>query len=162
MDKQERERQREAVKTLAIAVGVREAARQLGINQNTVRQWSSRFKWFKQPDSIPVPPTITKQNGLSITSVTKPSEALRIALEDDSRTTKLGLSKAARRAAETFQGMTGAGVIKRAKQLKEVTGTAAQIHNWEGQHGSSNLDINVLAGGRAMIQVVQGPGAVSE
>lgn len=137
---------------LVTSIGYKQASQQTNIKEATLRQWAKRFNWN----------SVVPHSQATVTTVTKPSDALRIVLEDDSRTTKLGLSKAARRAAETFQGLTGASVIKRAKQLKEVTGTAAQIHNWEGQHSSSNLDINVLAGGRAMIQVVQGPGAVSE
>ena len=74
---------REAVKTLAVAVGVRKAARQLGLNQNTVRQWSSRYNWFKSP---PQPP---KQS--DVTTVTKsPSNALADTLRDHNNATRLG------------------------------------------------------------------------
>lgn len=67
----QRQVSREAVKTLAIAVGVREAARQLGLPEPTVQSWSRRDKWFAQP---PLPPTITNPNSASIASKT-PSAA---------------------------------------------------------------------------------------
>lgn len=39
---------REHVKLIAFQVGVREAARQLGLNEDTVMQWSKREKWSEQ------------------------------------------------------------------------------------------------------------------
>src|SRR5205814_9139794 len=39
---------REAVLALAVSIGVRAAARELGINEDTVRQWSKREKWFPE------------------------------------------------------------------------------------------------------------------
>lgn len=62
---------RESVKTLAIAVGVREAARQLGLSEDRVRQWSSRDGWFKAPQT---PTTVLNRN--HVTNVTKtPADA---------------------------------------------------------------------------------------
>lgn len=60
---------REAVKTLAIAIGVREAAAKLGLNPNTVLSWSRRGKWFAP---TPQPP---KQSD-AITARKAPSQVL--------------------------------------------------------------------------------------
>jgi hypothetical protein len=78
---------REAVKTLAIAVGVREAARQMSIPEATVQAWSARFGWFE--DKItPKPPHLQPA-----TVATKPSQALNNVLESRKQRTRLNLTK---------------------------------------------------------------------
>ena len=41
-----------AVRVLAVAVGVREAARQMGISQDAVRQRSKREGWMASPKAV--------------------------------------------------------------------------------------------------------------
>jgi hypothetical protein len=41
-----------AVRVLAVAVGVREAARQMGISQDAVRQRSKREGWMSSPKTV--------------------------------------------------------------------------------------------------------------
>lgn len=142
---------REAVKVLAIAVGVREAARRLGLKESRVQQWSSRDQWFKQPDPVQLPPTVTKNN---VTTVTKPSQVLADVLKQRSNKTKLHLSKyvldASKRAEQSK------GELKHAKAVKEVARTASLIHSWQEKDQSTGpLNLNLL-GGRALIQINQG------
>lgn len=142
VDKEQREAQREAVKTLAIAVGVREAARQLGLNEDRVRQWSSRGKWF-MTEPKPQPPTVTRND---VTTVTKPSQALSDMLNDDNEQTKLSLSKGIRKAAEHIKGQAGSTLFKSAKNMKEVVGAASQLHQWEAKSDvHQDIHIGVMA-----------------
>lgn len=136
---------RGAVRVLATAVGVREAARQLGLSQCRVLQWSKRGNWFKTPP-LPQPPTVTRNH---VTTVISPAESLKNQLEDDSRVTRLGLSKAAKAAAETFSKANGQSVIKQAKQLRDITSTASTLHGWEERTagGALNLNLGIVLGG---------------
>jgi hypothetical protein len=59
-----------AVRVLAVAVGVREAARQMGISQDAVRQRSKREGWMASPKTLPQralakPATSVSPNALS-------------------------------------------------------------------------------------------------
>lgn len=116
---------REEVKTLAIAVGVREAARQLGLAETRVLQWSKRGEWFKP---TPQPP---RQS--DVITVISPSDALRTTLTERSNKTKLGLSKAAMRAAEHFGEQDPEWLIteKAAMSAKHWAATASTVHGWE-------------------------------
>jgi hypothetical protein len=67
-------------------------------------------------------------------------------LADDDRATKIGLSKAARKAAERLSRYSGEKVIGKAKQLREIAGAASTVHGWESAKGSG---VNVL--GQAVI-----------
>lgn len=143
---------REEVKLLAISVGVREAARKLGIPEPTVQSWSARGKWFKQPE---MPITARQKQGATIATI-QPAEALIIQLRDDSEQTKLSLSRSVRRGAKALEAMPDIVPFTAADKVKHLVGAASQLHGWEQSKESGHLDINVLAAGRAMIQVVQG------
>jgi hypothetical protein len=119
---------REAVKTLAIAVGVRKAARQLGLKEATVCKWSERGKWFKSP---PQPP---KQSDVS-TVIKSPSNALADTLREHSEQTKLGMATAARKAAKHAAKMTPVQVIRASRGLKNVTEIAEKVHGWNAGTG---------------------------
>jgi hypothetical protein len=126
---------REAVKTLAIAVGVRKAARQLGLKEDTVCKWSERGKWFKPP---PLPP----QQAVSTVSKS-PSNALADTLREHSEQTKLGMATAARTAAKHAANMTPVQVLNVSRDLKNVTDIAEKVHGWNQQGGrSTNVFVN--------------------
>jgi DNA-binding transcriptional regulator YiaG len=68
---------REEIKQLATNVGVRQAARDLGIPEATVQAWSARGKWFKNPDK---PLTVIQKQGATIATKT-PSKVLQNTLQ---------------------------------------------------------------------------------
>ena len=115
---------------LALSIGVRKAARQLGLKHNTVLSWSKRDKWFADPQK---PSTIAKQNGNAISAIKSPSNALADTLREHSQETKLGLSTAARRAAVYAARMTPVRVIRSSRGLKNVTEIAEKVHGWNAQ-----------------------------
>jgi hypothetical protein len=88
-----------AVRVLAVAVGVREAARQMGISENAVRQRSKREGWITSTKvasqrALAKPVTSVSPNALS------PADALANVFSERKHRTKLGLSKYAAEAAE--------------------------------------------------------------
>jgi hypothetical protein len=104
-----------AVRVLAVAVGVREAARQMGISQDAVRQRSKREGWMASPKTIAQralakPVTSVSPNALS------PAHALANVFSERKHRTKLGLSKytaeAAEQAAEYRDKLGIAGKVK--------------------------------------------------
>ncbi len=139
----------EAVKTLVIALGVRPAARQLNLAEPTVQRWSAKYGWLKQPEPTPIPLSIRPT-----TVTTKPADALKNALADDSKATRLSLSRAARKAAQTLEEAPGAVVIKQAQNMRHVAATAAQVHSWDQQRSSSGpVTLNIMAD-NAAVQVL--------
>lgn len=59
---------REQVRMLVVSVGCSEAARQTGINLNTVLQWSARFGWLKALQVKPVLPASMQQPAIGVIS----------------------------------------------------------------------------------------------
>lgn len=138
----------EAVKTLCVAIGVRKAARQLGLPESTVKSWSTRGKWFLQPPCVQQPPTVEKILKPLASSASTPSNSLANSLADDSSVTRLKLSKAARKAATRFAGRSGDQIIKDSQALRHVTVVASTVHGWEENKGAGlSLQLGVFVGG---------------
>src|SRR5439155_8408651 len=95
--------------------------------------------------------TVIKQNGESVTSVTKPSEALAKILLKDNRETKIGLSRYARKQAKA---LSEKGKLKDHHAFRNITAGASQLHGWEETKGKSNVEFKILnAGGNVSLTV---------
>lgn len=92
---------------LVLAVGVRPAARQLGISEDTVADWSRQGKWLAgtrpTPATIRPPASMVSPSSPSIT----PADALAATLADRHKRTKLGLSAWAASSSEHLSTLTG-------------------------------------------------------
>jgi hypothetical protein len=137
----------ESVRTLAIQIGVREAARQLGLNENTVRQWSSRNQWFKQPT---LPPTHNQNK--AVTSVTsKPGDVLLETLAELKGQTKLSLARSAARMAKDCEELP----VKHAKLAHTVAQTYGIVHEIGENKGQAQFTLNVLNMGSLQVNADQ-------
>lgn len=134
---------RDAVKTLAIAVGVREAARRCGLSEDRVRQWSCREAWFK---ALPAPDSVRTQRGevLHVTTVTKPSDSLASILATDSEHTRIGFSTAARRVAEHVAKQRPSKVLKDSQGIRNIADVASKVHGWHVDQAAQGPTLNML------------------
>jgi hypothetical protein len=118
-----------AVRVLAVAAGVREAARQMGISQDAVRQRSKREGWMASPKTV-------AQRALAkpVTSVSpgalSPAHALANVLQEHERETKLSLARSARRMAKDAEQAT----LRESPYVPQ--GSAGSVdHAWMGETG---------------------------
>ena len=65
-------------------------------------------------------------------------------LAEDSRATRIGLSAAARRAAETLAKMPGSKVIKHAQAHRHMTASSSVLHSWDEKGNPIPFTLNVL------------------
>jgi hypothetical protein len=120
---------RESIKTLVIAHGVAEAHRLTGIPLGTIKAWSARYRWLKnKPDPI-VQPLCNRS----------PADALATTLQADNEQTKLGLSKAARKAAKHAERMTPVQVLNVSRGLKNVAEIAEKVHGWNNSARTTSV-----------------------
>jgi hypothetical protein len=90
----------EAVRVLALAVGVREAARRMGLEQSTVTMRSMREGWLRDlPRSSRLPPTVLQP---VVAVVKSPAAALSDVLREDGAATRLGHSRFHRKISENL------------------------------------------------------------
>jgi hypothetical protein len=156
----------EAIRTAAVAVGVREAARQHGADLSPdelkrfterVMRRSSRQGWIKEKNAIVTQVALSKvDKAVSFQSRAKPLSAqVRMSAESVSRTiadlghrTKHGLAKAAAKAADTFAKQPGRQIIKQSKAFRDITASSSQIHAWESDRRSGlTVNFGVAIGG---------------
>jgi hypothetical protein len=148
-----------AVRVLAVAVGVREAARQMGISQDAVRQRSKREGWMTS-----VKATTQRALAKPVTTVSpdvlSPADALANVFSERRDRTKLGLSKYAAEAAERAGESDGNLALSR--NVRDV----AAVHStlWPEDHNERGiLNIGILTGAIPVYraetgEVLSGPG----
>ncbi len=125
---------KEAVRLLAIEYGVREAARKMGLNEDTVCQWSRRFDWF------PVSP---KSNDVrAVSSVSRPGDVLASELATHENTTRLRLAKYASNAAAAIH--KSVHPTRYTKQARDLASVMATVHRQDEGKGSTTFSLNVL------------------
>jgi hypothetical protein len=125
----------EAVRVLAIAVGVREAARQMGLQEDAVRQRSSREKWLQRTEQQ-LPPTVTPR---AVTGVTKAGDAAISALESLGSRSRLLVAKGLLRGSKTIAKLPGEDILNRANEIKSHVGSLKEVHSWAGSEQSNTL-----------------------
>jgi len=127
------------LRAAAVAIGIRRAARQAAQDlppdeqerfvQRAMKRCSRR-KWLVKAQQDKAEAVVTSPTALSA-NVRKGSDVLSEVLAEDSRATRIGLSAAARKAAETLAKMPGSKVIKHAQAHRHMTASAGQLHGWD-------------------------------
>jgi len=140
----------EAVKVLAMAVGVREAARRMNLPEATVQARSAREGWMQDiPRSQPLPPTMRQ----TATGATKPSVAYAEILKEDNRETRLDHSRAARKVARHVANLEPEEVLQIMPSVLQNIKGAALVHGWStGNNGQPSVRLDLIAnsGGTAL------------
>lgn len=134
------------VKTLALAIGVREAARQLEISEEAVMKRCSREGWLREQREI----VEVQQTAIAEKRVRQGLSATVRTAADVMKTwdgeTRFDLAKGLRAGAATVADMDGQEVLMAAQQVNTLVKSAALVHGWSVNiTGSVRLD--VLASG---------------
>jgi hypothetical protein len=145
------------LRAAAVAIGIRQAARQAAHDlppdererfiQRAMKRCSQE-KWLAKSQQDKADAVATSPSALSA-NVRKGSDVLSEVLAEDSRATRIGLSAAARKAAEAFANMPGTKVIKHAQAHRHMTASASALHSWDDKGNLipftlNNLTINSL------------------
>jgi hypothetical protein len=136
----------EQVRTIALAVGVREAARQFGIQEDTVKKWSSREGWFAEKAEKEQ----LVQRAIEMKRISQGlSPIVPTAAEILKRTgpnTRAKLSIAVEKQAEHLAVMDPEELVVAAQTVTTVINGAAKLHSWAITVGGS-VRLDVLASG---------------
>jgi hypothetical protein len=140
------------LRAAAVAIGIRQAARQAAQDlppdeqerfvQRAMKR-CSRQKWLTKSQQDKAQAVVTSPTALSA-NVRKGSDVLSEVLAEDNRATRIGLSAAARKAAETLAKMPGSKVIKHAQAHRHVTASSSVLHSWDDKGNPIPFTLNVL------------------
>ena len=103
----------------------------------------SREKWLVKSQQDKADAVLMAPSALSA-NVRNGADVLSEVLAEDSRETRIGLSAAARKAAETFAKMPGSKVIKHAQAHRHMTASAGALHAWDDKGNPVPFTLNVL------------------
>jgi len=141
------------LRAAAVAVGIRQAARQAARDlppdeqerfvQRAMKR-CSREKWLAKAQQDKADALVMSPTALSA-NVRKGSDVLSDVLAEDSRETRISLSAAARKAAETFANMPGTKVIKHAQAHRHMTASSSVLHSWNDKGNQVPFTLNVLS-----------------
>jgi hypothetical protein len=140
------------LRAAAVAIGIRRAARQAAQDlppdeqerfiQRAMKR-CSRQKWLAKSEQDKADAVLTSPTALSA-NVRNGSDVLSEVLAEDSRETRIGLSAAARKAAETLAKMPGSKVLKHAQAHRHMTASASQLHSWDDKGNRVPFTLNML------------------
>ncbi len=122
---------KESVRMLAIEIGVRPAARQLGLDEDRVCQWSHRGNWF------PAQPDVQRS---TVSTVSKPGDVLLRELQTHERETRLSLARSARKLAIEAESAE----LGQSSHVLNVAKTAGIVHKWNDEKQNVSFSLNVL------------------
>ena len=136
------------LRAAAVAIGIRPAARQAAHDllpdeqerfvQRAMKR-CSRGKWLAKAQQDKADAIVTCPGALSA-NVRNGADVLSDVLAEDSRETRLALSKAALRSARKVKSVP----VRTAKELRDLTAAASQIGEWDKLGGEGKITLNVL------------------
>src|SRR6516165_6457194 len=124
---------RDKAKPYVLLLGVREAARQLGLNEDTVSAWSARYHWLKDHrEAI----ANSKKNYLQAAASSSPNT-----LSVYSKNTKLSLAVATNKAAKKLSKLPATKLVRpdMSVSVKNYTSTASVLHDWQQEQAGSGV-----------------------
>lgn len=132
---------KEKAKLLTIAVGPREAARQLGLKEDTVCYWSAEYGWAK--DAQTAQNAVLKKydkQGVKAASSKSPSDIL---LHLGPKSKLLG-AKVGHSMLKSISKEKGLQQVALAQPFSQVVGSLSKIHSWDAQAPSlTQVNVNL-------------------
>ena len=141
---------KDEVRMLVMALGVREAARKLELNENTVLTWSRDGKWLAHLKEKPLVPSFPLSMQRAISTIS-PVDAMAATLSDRHKRTKLGLSKWAAKSSEHLASLDGEEALAASQPAVAVATVMGKV--WP-EKAEGPMRLSVFAhGGNVQVDV---------
>lgn len=141
----------EAVKTLAAVVGVREAARQMGLSEEQVKKRCTREGWLSTPEArIANQRAVAMRTGKSEpvpSSPMSPSALVNAEIASLGGKSRLSLARGIAKAASHVETMDGQEILLDSQNVKAIAQTADLVHGWKDAAPQVKIRLDVLSGG---------------
>jgi hypothetical protein len=134
----------DAVRALAVAVGVREAARRLGISEAATRKRCQREGWLKDDTVRQVTAQSVALRNQPTCRQVSPAQAIAMELARENAETRAGFSRAMAGVAKYVSNRDPEENLADASNVKAAAQTAGLVHSWADQQPASRMRIDVL------------------
>lgn len=137
------------IRAAAVVVGVREAARQAGISENTVMARARREDWLPAAASARAAPPTTA-HAISVTDLhanaRNGAEILCEVLAESNRETRLSLAKYAERVSKHVERMADDApdsALQSSGHVRNVADIANKVHGWQSEGVAVGVQVNL-------------------
>lgn len=140
----------EAVRALAMVVGVREAARRMGISEAATMQRSAREGWLASPEAKQVNKmAVAQRSGVTVAACQQMSAGALISAEISQLggKTRLSLARGIAKAGEHIETLPGLAIVADAQNIKSIAQTADLVHGWKDSAPQVKIRLDILGGG---------------
>lgn len=132
---------KEKVKAVALQIGVREAARQFGLDEERVLKWSARGKWFETKALVAeaVGNYQVKQQVSSAVLIDPAKVLLSVGNKS-----KLMLAKTVHKTAKQLHKAKDKELVLQTQALKATVDAGAKLHGWDTPSPSlTQINVNL-------------------
>lgn len=145
-----------SVRMLAITVGVREAARRMGINEYAVLKRSQREQWLATPEARIAAANSVRERSYSALSsaVLTPAQAMAQELAGLGQKSRLSIARGLSKAAEHVETMDGQEVLIDAQNIKSTAQSLSLVHGWQNDKGTT-VKVALSVTGEKTVQSVE-------
>ena len=143
LSRSEAESFREQTRALALQIGLRPAARALGLNEERVKKWGQVYKWGI--GLIRPCPSGPSNGGLNPQNLPKPLDVLTAVMAQEGDRTRSAMARTARRAFEHCDQLTDDQLhaMDRAIALEKHGRVASIAHQWQNTGAKVAVQVNV-------------------
>lgn len=137
----------EAVRCLAIVVGVRESARRMGLSEEQVKKRCTREGWLASPEAKEANRLAVAQRSATMVSPqSSPAALINAEIQGLGQKTRLSLARGIAKAGEHIETMDGHEIVADAQNIKSVAQTADLVHGWKDSAPQVKIRLDVLNG----------------
>jgi hypothetical protein len=139
----------EAVKMLALVVGVRESARRMGISEEAVKKRCTREGWLSTPEAKQVNRmAIAQRSGITaaLSPQMSPAAIIHAEIASLGSKTRLSLARGIAKAGEHIEQMPAESIVADAGNVKAIAQTADLVHGWKDSSPQVKIRLDVLSG----------------
>jgi hypothetical protein len=135
----------EAVRALALVVGVRESARRMGISEEAVKRRCTREGWLSTPEAKAANKlAISQRSGITAAPQMSPAALIQAEIAALGSKTRLSLARGIAKAGEHVETMDGQEIVMDAQNVKAVAQTADLIHGWKDSSPQVKIRLDLL------------------
>jgi len=144
----------EAVRALAMVVGVREAARRMGISEETTKKRCLREGWLATAEAKRVNQmAIAQRSGITVSPQMSPGSLIQAELTSLGAKSRVSLARGVAKAAEHVETLSGSDILAESGNVKAIAQTADLVHGWKDASPQVKIRLDVL-GATAEAQIV--------
>lgn len=128
-----------------MVVGVREAARRMGLSEETTKKRCLREGWLATPEAKRANRlALEHRSAITPSPQMSPGALIQAELASLGSKTRLSLARGIAKAGEHVETLSGAQIVEQSQEIKAVAQTADLVHGWKDAAPQVKIRLDVL------------------